>query len=779
MKILLVFYFSIFSINLFADNYIDSITLTKIKKLVQKEEEIALAYKEYLLKNGKLPLTNEAIDIKLLDLPKGFDTINPFGKQITLNIDNNSTPTNKKDDKHKIDGFKSTDPILKSNLYDYYYSNKYRTNTKAPISINNSDVEIILSSKEKFIYENSSNDSTLSKITTTAPDNLAKTPKNKYYLDNKGVLHWYDSNGNYKFSYDKELLLDESVSLLNTDGAVNSTYKDLVKDIEFAGMTILHKKDGVAQEYININMGNIIKVNQQERDIGKTVILFNRRAGGMIVNGDIYAWGNNGNAITGIDAKMTLSGKTSNGIYPLITVPILHKAKIYETVKIGTTDKLKYYMENYYSSPKRPKFIDLFAGVYTGTCGITTKGELYCGGTTGNQRDNNSTTQGDYTDVDKTSTGDGARKGELLYRSTYFDGSAGKKLKKHFANNQIWHFLGTDGRIYIWGSNTSGFGALGTPQNKTLTNYQAIPNLYNIIDMTYLTTFGFRRIGALSSSGEVYIWGVEDNNGSTTDTIYGDCTKTWKNTKNVSINYDMCAPIKITIENSNLSTIPNFKYIRGGIDAFIAKDDAGVYYRIRQEKSKKIEVDDIRNLIPQKWGYNSVDDREIISADISRTVNDLTNLVKISNGIVWINSKNELKGDIFISANENDEYFLDSIKKIKWKQIKVIDENNGMCGIDINNQMYCWGNQSYYRVAGSNQRYKVASTYFIPVFNTNLYDLSKDFMVAEAGDDYITPISSKEWQTTIVTQEGRTHSDAFFMKYPTYIGGFNYEFEFK
>ena len=114
-------------------------------------------------------------------------------------------------------------------------------------------------------------------------------------------------------------------------------------------------------------------------------------------------------------------------------------------------------------------------------------------------------------------------------------------------------------------------------------NYQAIPNLSNIIDMTYLTTFGFRRIGALSSSGEVYIWGVEDNNGSTTDTIYGGCTKTWN-----SVSYDMCAPVKITSNNSNLSTIPNFKYIRGGIDAFIAKDDAGVYYRIRQEKSKKI-----------------------------------------------------------------------------------------------------------------------------------------------------------------------------------------------
>ena len=127
----------------------------------------------------------------------------------------------------------------------------------------------------------------------------------------------------------------------------------------------------------------------------------------------------------------------------------------------------------------------------------------------------------------------------------------------------------------------------------------------------------------------------------------------------------------------------------------------------------------------------------------------------------------------------NSNYFIDSIKKIKWTQIKVIDENNGMCGIDTNNQMYCWGVQSYYRDVNGNNRYKVANTYLIPVFNTNLYDLKTDFMVAEAGDDYITPISSTEWQTTILSQDNKTHTDAFFMKYPTYIGGFNYEFEFK
>ena len=44
---------------LFADNYIDSLTLTKIKKLVQKEEEIALAYKKYLLEKGTNPTTIE------------------------------------------------------------------------------------------------------------------------------------------------------------------------------------------------------------------------------------------------------------------------------------------------------------------------------------------------------------------------------------------------------------------------------------------------------------------------------------------------------------------------------------------------------------------------------------------------------------------------------------------------------------------------------------------------------------------------------------------------
>ena len=115
-KILILLFISL---NIFADdnNQIDSLTLTKIKKLVQKEEEIALAYKKYLLEKGVYPPT--IATMKTSDyLPDGFSLINPFAKGISLILDDNSTTTNKKDDKHKIEGFQASDPTLKSNLYD-------------------------------------------------------------------------------------------------------------------------------------------------------------------------------------------------------------------------------------------------------------------------------------------------------------------------------------------------------------------------------------------------------------------------------------------------------------------------------------------------------------------------------------------------------------------------------------------------------------------------------------------------------------------------------------
>ncbi|MEZ4692478.1 MAG: hypothetical protein R2837_00315 [Aliarcobacter sp.] len=505
MKKTLFFYVLFFSISIFADNYVDSITLTKIKKLVQKEEEIALAYKKYILEKGVNPTTLN--DLKTANyLPEGFDIINPFAKQITIILDNNSTITDKKDDIHKIRGFESTDPKLKSNLYDYYYSNKYRIYTKAPLSINNSNVEIILSTKEKFIYENSS------KITITAPDNSSKTPKDSYYLDENGVLHWYDASGDYKYSFDKELVLDESVTLFDDNGIVTEEYKDLVRNIEFAGMTILYKKDGVAQEHVNIGSGNVIKVNQQTRDIGKTVIQFTRQAGGMIINGDIYTWGNNANKITGIDIEKFTQGNGLTGSYknfPVITGLVRAKVKTYNT----SLDN-----QNYFSSPLRPKFIDFFSTVYHGTCGISTKGELYCGGVTADS------TTSMYTQLD---TNNQSNPKEMFYRSKYFDGTADKKATKIFANNQIWLILANtdvdvngnyqNGRIYRWGYDFAGFAGDGGKSYNNKNNPTEISVTENntkvlFKDITYLLTIGYRKMAALSNNGNVYLWGLDNYN---------------------------------------------------------------------------------------------------------------------------------------------------------------------------------------------------------------------------------------------------------------------------
>ena len=738
-RIILLF---LISLNLFAnENNIDSITLTKITKLIQKEEEIALAYKEYILKKG----TNPTSLSTLIDenyLPKGFNTINPFGKEIKFD----STTDYKLESSipDKID--------LKTNLFDYYYSNKYRINTKAPFSINNNKIEIIFSTKEKFIYDNKT------KITTVKAD-----AKNKYYLDDKGVLHWYDNSGVYKFSFDKDLLLDSSVTMLDSSGNMTTEFITLMdgKNVMYSGQTILYKKDGVALEYLNLgtNLG-IVKVNSVSRDVGKTIIQFSRRAGGMIVNGDIYTWGNNANQITGLNISKYTKEDGSTGSstrYPVITGLVGVRAKIYDDDSTDDKDLSKFYDANYFSSPLRPKFIDFFSTVYHSTCGISTKGELYCGGKTGA----NYSFGNNFTHVDSSGTS------EMLYRSTFFNGTSNKAAKL-FANNQIWLILSEEGYIYRWGYDFgSGFSGNGSlTYNYSPTNTTLVPARLTISDnstavtfsdITYLLTIGYRKMGALSTTGDIYIWGLES------EISNSKCSETWE-----SINYNLCTPTKVTKTNSTLTSNITFVSIYGGLEAFIALGSDGKYYKIHQPRGKKIQVEVVNDTIKSYSTYLQEDDTNLLSVDFSSKLNGST--LEWNKGIVWVNSKNELKGDYFTSANSNDEIFKSAIKKIKWKKIKVIADDNGMCGIDIFNQMYCWGIQSFYR-SGTGASNYMGNTFMIPVFNTNLYDLDKDYLVTEGGySSYLTNMTSGEWTDS---------NGSFFIKYPTYIGGFNYEFTFK
>lgn len=740
MKKIFIIFFTIVFLN--ASTYIDTITFEKVKRLVQKEEQIAKAYKDYISRYAKAPSMTDLINDSYL--PDGFNIYNLFNTPIVIDTTN-----------HNINTKIPTDIKDKTNLYDYYYSNINREYTKAPISYENDKVTIILNPDEKYKIKYQAD------ITTTNP-----SPSNKFYLDLQGVLHWYDSSSNYKFSLAGEkLLVDNSIGEPGSSTYINF-FNSLNKEILHAGQETLSLGTTTVGEYVNLGEEiGYAKVGEEEGDIGKAVIQFTRRAGGMLVNGDIYTWGNNTNNITGIDESRYYStdGNDSNYYkYPVINTLVRLKAKNYEDDFID--DK------RYYSSPLRPYFVDFFSTVYHGTCGVTNKGEIYCGGKEALD------TSSIYTNVDSSD------EGERLYRGKYFDGSSGKKANKIFANNQIWLILANatkdsegnlkNGQIFRWGVDFAGFSGVSSSNlykydnkgNPTELNvYNSGTKVY-FKDITYTLTIGYRKTAALSNQGELYTWGLDNYYTSS-------CSQSLDNgSSNVIV--DLCIPQKV---NAPVA----FKKIKGGLQSIIALGENGQYYKISQTWGYTPNVVAINSIINTYSSYDSNDDAELLDVDISSKL--VSGSLQENSGVVWVNSKNELKGDYFTASNVNDDFFKASIAKIKWKKIKVIEDDNGMCGIDIYNQMYCWGLMSYYRTGGDYGDF-TGNTFMLPVFNTNIYDLDKDYIVAEGGyDGYLTNMTSDDWSKDDVTAggDGGLKDGAFFLKYPTYIGGFNYEFEFK
>ena len=80
-----------------------------------------------------------------------------------------------------------------------------------------------------------------------------------------------------------------------------------------------------------------------------------------------------------------------------------------------------------------------------------------------------------------------------------------------------------------------------------------------------------------------------------------------------------------------------------------------------------------------------------------------------------------------------------------------------MTGIDSSSQMYCWGN-----VGRS-----------IPILSTSLYDVDKISTINKLF------ISQENDKTSQMAFDNFDNNGNLFLKYPTYIGGFDYAFYFK
>lgn len=702
--------------------YFDTISLSKIKKVIKKEEQIAKAYKEYIMDNASKPTSISSLEDYL---PKGFSFINLFGKSLSLHASKsyivNEIPTN-----------------VKSSLYDKYYSNEDRVYSKAPLSKESQNVDIVFSEKEEYILSLiSTSEVTTDKVTAQS------TVTNTYYLDDEGILHWYEGDEVY-YSFNKSLIVYPNANMLDITNNISSDFIDMLNDndVLYPGQQLFNIEDGIAQEYINIGgITGIVEVVDTNKNIGETTIIFSNRGGGMIVNGDIYYWGNMGlSGSTGSDFARAL-------MWPVYTTAVRMKAKTYND-DIDDRD--------YYSSPLRPKFVDFFNSSWNSLCGLTIEGAMYCGG--GKHADYFGSSYIHVVD----SSGNYPREtpSQLMYKSRYFDG-INNKASKLFANYNIWLILSQEGDIYRWGVDYQGFaGTMNRYWNFNNMDRDKDPEIIDVIeneirvkftDITILRTNGYRQVGALSQDGDIYIWG--------TDTELSRFCSFKIDGENINV----CRPQKI-------DTDVVFKSISGGLEAFLGISTDDLYYKIYQPASEMPIILSINEEIKNYEEYVAEDDAEILSVDFSTKLGEAWNT-----GIVWVNGKNELKGDYFTADNANDDFFKEAISRIKWKMIKVADDDNGMCGVDIYNQMYCWGKMSFTE-EGHTISNAVNNTFMLPIFNANLHDLDKDFLVAEGGaeyggvDGYITKMTSGEWNPS---------ENDYFIKYPTYIGGFNYEFIFK
>lgn len=115
--------------------------------------------------------------------------------------------------------------------------------------------------------------------------------------------------------------------------------------------------------------------------------------------------------------------------------------------------------------------------------------------------------------------------------------------------------------------------------------------------------------------------------------------------------------------------------------------------------------------------------------------------------------KLEFKGN-FSEALSNESWGIDNIK------ITLLDSKRFVCsmtGLGSNSQMYCWGQTGR----------------SIPVLSTSLYDISK---ITTLNKLFINSNNDKYKQ---ITENNYNSNGRLFLKYPTYIGGFDYEFYFK
>lgn len=555
-------------------------SLNTVKKLIQKEEFIALAINKYIIENRQIPeiKNNENTssilnwDVLLNDryLGKSFNKENPLTKKSIIVKFN-------EDKEAYIYGIlaENKNYYKEENrfLYNLYTNRIFRVNTQSPISSNK---EFLLKGS-LVLYSN-----TASKIVEIIKEkkeirlDSEKCPKSNYFYELK----------NNKFTYKYCKSNEESIEVYQTSPIYVNDINDLKVIKAKIGDKAYAKEGGLFKEYyyqgdaqiswIPTSSGSILTKQNEDLEAEDRIIsyipdqkdIFIRSNGGcMLANGDIFCWGENSYKKTGVSNYGQLNKKA---IPHHINTPVMLKVQIDNQKKINNKSRRD---KKWYNNPYRIKFEKISMNE-TNVCGISpifdyfdsgeTKkfgGDLYCNGKISSSHFE------DLSDTLYFNTSSSILKKHKFFAKGKID------LKENSNEIYLVDIAMTDGQIVVLSDN----GELYKIQENSWGYINYEPVKIEVADTFFKAIYSLRdskTFAALSTNNKLYIWG-ERLKADGLEIIINEPTKI----SNLSIQDE-----NIYVNNKNFVFKSNNEF-------FKTKDE------LSYEKLKNLVLEDHRELI--------------------------------------------------------------------------------------------------------------------------------------------------------------------------------------
>jgi len=683
MKYLLFFFLFI---NISFANSENVSRMNALKKVIQKEEYIALAINKYILQTGTIPKTSENIlawgKLEVDDyLGSSFNRTNPItSEDMSVYYDTGSHNFFIRGVVDYIGNTRKTnydDTLLY--IYNFYTSRIFRVNTLAPEDKKEENLligsQVIYSNIQKEIVDTLNLISP--EVNTIKLDSQACTPGNYYYeLKGEKLTLKYCKN-------------DDSITVYQE----SPIYVEDIDDLQYIKATIgdvaYVSKNGIWYEYyyqgetsppwIPEYLGSTLSQTEDIENINDLInnyvsdsndLLFRQDGGCMLVKGDISCWGNNDYKKVGIESY----GQVDKTLSPdYVNTPVMLKVQIDDTTKINNVSRND---KNWYNNPYRVKF-DKMAMNSTNVCGITaiieiensaykTGGDLYCNGILSSTH---------FEDVDDEK--DITKNSSILKKSIFF--AEGKDdLIDDDNDDEIYLqdivmiedtaiVLSDEGKIYSFGRNYKGALGIGS-DDKFLINNKPVyidendENSYPKFEKIFALR-DIKGLGAIDEDGVFWIWGERPNG-----TIYYRPTKL---AETITFNKDA---IFVSTNEFILKSTGNVFYITTGDDKV---------EEINSIPNSAISVSAYKDSNDDEFYLYVTDELELLGSDTllkcmksNETEACTTNNIKLFNdSITKLNTKSTRDNGEKLANFANVSIFkLDNVITEEFEDFEVISE---------------------------------------------------------------------------------------------------------